>query len=240
MTSMTMTQTSRSMRPMGVRIGCVASSALIVGGVWNVLVEQHLTVDPPPSLDPVAPPQQVMHTYYAWYATTVGQERAAAIAGMVGVIGLVLVASELRRRLADLLGRAACTTLIAGGVVWVVGAILTIGGQRAVGLMASHGNPIETVNSIAFTTDVTSDAFSAGAFTLFGLGLVALGPSTFGGRRWAMVGTVAGIGALVVAYGYLAGVASIATFVLGVLAAVLTPVWLIWTGRLLDRTVPPA
>jgi hypothetical protein len=235
MTSMTLTQTSRTMRPMGLWLGCVASGALIVGGVWNVLVEQHLSVDPPPALDPVAPPQQVMHTYYAWYATTIGQERAVAIAGMVGVIGLVVVAAELRRRLADLLGRAACTTLVAGGVLWVAGSILTIGGQRAVGLMATHGNPIETVNSIAFTTDVTSDAFSAGAFALFGVGLLALGTSAFGGRRWPLVSAVAGIGALVVAYGYLAGVDSIATFVLGILAAVLTPVWLIWTGRLLDR-----
>jgi hypothetical protein len=45
-----------------------------------------------------------------------------------------------------------------------------------------------------------------------------------------------GVVALLVAAGYVEGVDFITTYVLGLLAAVLLPAWMIWTGRTLDDT----
>jgi hypothetical protein len=180
-----------------------------------------------------------MHTYYSWYAGTVGQQRADTVVAMIGVSGLVLLADALRRRTdrTDLVTRAACTAIGAGGLVWLVGALIGIGGHRAVGLMATHGNPIAAVNSIAFTVDITTEAFSAAAFILLGLALLAIGvaPVRAGLSRWATFSIATGFVSLVVALGYLQGIDSVTTYVLGALAAVLLPVWLVWTGRLLDR-----
>lgn len=238
MTAVTLTSSPGRTRPAGLALGALAAAALAVAGVWNALVQEHVTVSSPPTgLGPATPPLVAMRAHYTWYATTVGQERAATIAGMVGVAGLVILVAEVRRRLtADALGSGACTAIAAGGIVWLVGSVATVGGHRAVGLMATHGNPIETVNALAFTTDVTGDAFSAAGLLLLGVGMVALGASPYGGRRWAGLTALTGALALVVAYGYVAGIDAITTDELGILAAVLTPIWLVWTGRLLDRT----
>ena len=237
MTTATITSSRRTTWAVGRPVGAVAGAALVVAGVWNALVQLHVTVDSPPAhIGPQVPPAQAMHTYYTWYATTVSQQRAASIAGMVGVTGLVILAVELRRRIGpDPWGRAACSALQTGGVLWLVGTIAAVGGHRAVGLMATHSNPIETVNAVAFTTDVTSDAFSAAGILLLGIGMLAMGGSSYGGRRWSGLSSLTGLLAVVVAYGYVAGIDSITTYELGILAAVLTPAWLVWTGWLLDR-----
>jgi hypothetical protein len=104
--------------------------------------------------------------------------------------------------------------------------------------MATHGNPIQVVNVVAFTTDVTGDAFSAAAFVLLAVGMVTLASTAYGGQRWCAVSLLTGVLSGVVAYGYVASVDSITTYELGLLAAVVQPVWLVWTGRLLDRTDP--
>jgi hypothetical protein len=101
--------------------------------------------------------------------------------------------------------------------------------------MATHDNPIQTVNALAFSTDMTSDAFSATAFALFAVGMGALTMTSYGGRRWALLTLITGTLALVVAYGYVAGIDAIPTFGLGLLAVVLQPIWLVWTGFLLDH-----
>lgn len=48
-----------------------------------------------------------------------------------------------------------------------------LGGHRAVGLMATHDNPIQTTNSIAFTIDTIDDTFALTAFTLIGAGMLS-------------------------------------------------------------------
>lgn len=241
MTTTTLTPVRRTTRPVGLALGSLAGTALLLAGVWNALIQEHVTVSSPPSgIGPQVPPQEAMHTYYTWYAGTVGQQRADTVVAMIGVSGLVLLADALRRRTdrTDLLTCAACTAIGAGGLVWLVGALIGIGGHRAVGLMATHGNPIAGVNSIAFTVDVTTDAFSAAAFILLGLALLAIGiaPVRAGLSHWATLSIATGFVSLVVAVGYLQGIDSVTTYVLGALAAVLLPVWLVWTGRILDRT----
>ncbi len=238
MTATTLTPTRRTTRPVGSTLGCAAGAALVVAGIWNAFVQQHVTVTSPPTdVGPQAPPLQAMHDHYTWYATTVAQERGATILGILGVTGLVITAVELRQHLmTGLLGRGACTALQTGGLVWVAGALTEIGGHRAVAQMATHGNPVQTVNAVAFTTDVTGDAFSAAAFVLFAVGMGAVATTSYGGRRWALLSALTGALALVVASGYVAGIDTITTFGLGLLAAVAQPIWLVWTGRLLDHT----
>jgi hypothetical protein len=120
----------------------------------------------------------------------------------------------------------------------MVGAVVTIGGHRAVALMATHGNPIESVNDVAFTTDVTGDAFSAAAFVLLAAGMLGLATTPYAGPSLALLSGLAGLLAAVVAYGYVAGIDSITTDELGLLAAVLLPGWLVRIGRLLDHAEP--
>jgi hypothetical protein len=240
MTSMTVTPVRRTTRPIGLALGTVAGTALLVAGVWNALFQENVADGGPPANPAGQSAQQAMHTWYTWYAGTVAQERAITIVGLIGVTGLVLVADALRRRVsdADLLGRVACTAIGTAGGVWVTGALIAIGGHRAVAMMATHSNPIEGVNSIAFTVDITTDAFSTAAFVVLGAAMVAIGiaPVRIGGSGWAMLSLVTGVVALLVAAGYVEGVDFITTYVLGLLAAVLLPTWMIWTGRSLDDT----
>jgi len=240
MTTTTLTSTGRSTRPTGLVLGSVAGAALVIAGVWGVLIDEHVTVSSPPTdIGSVVPQQQAMHAYWTWYSGTVAQQRADTILAMIGVIGLVIAADALRRRIGDthLLARAACTALGAGGVLWVAGQLVAVGGHRAIGLMATHGNPIDPVNSIAFTVDLTVDAFSAAAFILLGLAMIATGVAPVRGThaRWAALTALTGAVSLVVAFGYLHGIDVVTTYVLGVLAAGLLPAWLVWTGHFLDH-----
>src|SRR6266508_5839550 len=57
--------------------------------------------------------------------------------------------------------------------LWVVGNVALLGGHRAIGLMATHGNPLETVGSIHFSIDIIDDAFELAAFALIGVGMLA-------------------------------------------------------------------
>jgi len=237
MTTMTLTPTRRSAPRVGLALGSVAGAALVVAGIWNTLIEEHLTVSSPPSqAEAGGSPLRAMHEHYVWYAGTVAQTRGATILGLVGVTGLVLMAGELRHRLPTSVPvRAAGTTLQLGGVVWILGSLAAIGGHRAVGLMATHGNPVQTVNAVAFTTDVTSDALSAASFILLALGMVALAFVSLRGRGWTTLTAATSLLSAVVAYGYVAGIDSITTYELGLLAVVALPAWLVSTGRLLDR-----
>jgi hypothetical protein len=236
MTAMTLTSARRTTRPAGLVLGSVAGGFLIVAGIWNALIQEHVTVAAPPAYQHGAPLGQALQDYYRWYAGTVGQERADTILALVGVAGLVLVGAALRRRLDDALGRIACTTLALGGTIWMVGAIAEIGGHHAVSLMATHDNPIQTVNAVAFTVDMTTNAFEVAAFVLLGCAMFAIGvcPVRPAGSRWTTLTWLTGLVAFVVAFGYVREIDLITAWVLGLLAAVLLPAWLITTGRLLD------
>jgi hypothetical protein len=206
---------------------------LVVAGVWNALLEERVTVSSPPSSKAGTPPSSAMHEYYLWYAGIAGQERAATLLAAAGVVGLVLLVETLRNRAFEVFGRLACTMVMIGGLVWIVGALVAVGGHRAVALMATHGNPVEGVNTVAFSVDMTSDAFSVAAFVLLGLAMIGLG--TVRARSgWKVLSWLTGIVSLVVAYGYVDSIGAITTYVLAVLAAVLLPLWLVWSGRLLD------
>ena len=70
------------------------------------------------------------------------------------------------------------------------------------------------------------------------VGMLGVATASYGGPRWRALTVLTGLLAAVVADGYVASVDSVTTYELGLLAAVLQPIWLVWTGRLLDRSEP--
>ena len=105
---------------------------------------------------------------------------------------------------------------------------------RAVGLMATHANPIQATNSIAFTIDTIGEAFGFAAFTLIGAGMLALAAAAQHHRHsgWASYTIVTALLLLTTAAGYTAGHDNFLDLMLTAGGGVLLPVWLIWTRRI--------
>jgi hypothetical protein len=232
----------RTTRPFGLALGSVTAGALVVAGVWNALLQANVTMSAPPDPTSGATLEGRLHAYYAWYAASVGQQRGLSLVAMVGVSGLLLLAHALQRRhdSDQVLSRVGAIALATGALLWLGGALVDVGTHRAVGLMATHGNDLQAVNAIAFTSDLTVQAFSTAAFLLMGLGMVAIGVAPVRGatRRWAVLSMVSGVAAIAVAAGYVKDSDFVMEYVLGALAAVLVPLWALWTGRLVDHEAP--
>jgi hypothetical protein len=130
----------------------------------------------------------------------------------------------------------------AGAAAWISGAVLELGGHRAVGLMATHANPIQATNSIAFTIDTIGDAFALAAFVLIGAGMLAFAGAALqqrpGHRAWAGYTIVIALAMLVTACAYAAGVGGLSDLMLFADGVMLVPLWLIWTGRAGWTSIP--
>jgi hypothetical protein len=107
--------------------------------------------------------------------------------------------------------------------------VFELGGHHAVGLMATHANLIETTNSIAFTTDMTTDAFALAAFTLTGAGILALAAAALscGHRAWAGATVIVAVAMLVTAGAYAAGNDNVSDLMVFASGLVLLPGWLV-------------
>ncbi|MGZ4150534.1 MAG: hypothetical protein ACXVQJ_10865, partial [Actinomycetota bacterium] len=120
-----------------------------------------------------------------------------------------------------------------GSALWIVGNVVQLGGHRAVGLMATHGNPIETTNSIAFTIDTIDDALEVAALVAIATGMLAFGAASMRavGTTWRTTSLVTGVvtGALAVAY--VTGPDGLVNALLVLGAVVVLPAWLVLTGR---------
>ena len=70
--------------------------------------------------------------------------------------------------------------------------------------MATHANPIQTTNSIAFTIDMIGDAFMLAAFALIGVGMLVLAAAARspGYRAWASYTVLIALAMLVTAGSY--------------------------------------
>jgi hypothetical protein len=106
--------------------------------------------------------------------------------------------------------------------------------------MATHANPIETTNSIAFTIDMITDAFALAAFTLIGTGMLAFAAAALsrGHRAWAGATVIVAVAMLVTAGAYAAGNDNVSDLMVFASGIVLLPGWLVWTGRI--RRTPDA
>jgi hypothetical protein len=217
-------------------IGWISAAAFAISSVWFALIEMGVTQSPEPDTATDSP-TGALESHYEWFATTLAQERVVTGVAVLGFASLVIAVWGLRRRVAaDALGTAGALVVSLGSVGWIVGNVLQLGGHRAVGLMATHENPIETVNAIAFTVDMIDDAFELVAFAMLGAGILCL---AFAARRQAGAATgwsryTAGFAVALIALACAHGMdnGDAANLLLVVVGVVLTPGWLLWSDRL--------
>ena len=157
---------------------------------------------------------------------------------IVGFAALILAAWLIRERLGSRREDATAGAVLVslGSAVWIVGNILELGGHRAVGLMATHDNPIQATTSIAFAIDMIDDAFELVAFVMLGAGMLG-----FASAAWRTVGVshawsryTAAFAVVLLALGLAHGADSTHTadLLLLLVGAVLTPAWLLWADRM--------
>jgi hypothetical protein len=213
-------------------VAYLAAAAFAVANGWHVLLAEHVIVAAPPVLAPSEPLEAAMHRWYAWFVTTLPQERFGTGIAIVGMLCLATVGALLGDRLGRLPGYAVAL----GALVWTIGNILMLGGHRAVGLMATHNNPIETVNAINFTVDTVTETFELTGFALMGCGLVGFASHALRHhaaiRAWVAVTVVLGVGMLLIAVGYAAGAEDPVTWLQTAGGLLLLPIWLVWTAHL--------
>jgi hypothetical protein len=227
----------------GGAVAYAGAAAFVIGTVWNELVSKAITVTAAPQMTPRTPLAQRIHTYYRWWVTTLGQERLFMTVLIIGFLCLAAAALVIR----DLLGRdrplprAGTTAITVGAVLWITGAVLQLGGHRAVGLMATHANPVLTVDSIAFTVDMIAQAFALATFAFIGAGLLAYARAAVQThpqlRLWAGYTLVSAVFSLVIAVTYATDSGDTTDLLLLIGGVVVMPLWLIWTGRLARQPV---
>jgi hypothetical protein len=219
-------------------VGYVAAAALTVSAVWYGLLATRVTVADPPTPAAGQSIDSAMHRFYEWFATTVVQERFDLAVAIGGAVCLGLVALNLAR----LFDRGEPAALVGayaigiGGAIWSIGSLVQLGGHRAVGLMATHGNPIQTVNAIDFTVDTIDETFELTAVILLGLGLLAFVSAAsrkpVAGSAWSTYTFASGLTMLALAVSYVVGTDDVTTWLLVVAGAAVIPMWIVWTARL--------
>jgi hypothetical protein len=217
-------------------VAFAGAAAFVIAAAWFWLATRGVTEAAAPRIGPGVTAQQGMRIYYRWQATTLPQERYYISIAIAGFLCLAATATSVR----DLLGRDHLPARIgaslagAGSLLWITGSILQLGGHRAVGLMATHANPIQATNSIAFTIDTISQAFALAAFALLGAGILTLAAAARhrGHRHWASYTTVTALAMLATAGAYAAGHDNFLDLMLVASGGVLLPIWLIWASRI--------
>jgi hypothetical protein len=194
------------------------------------------------------PPRFAPGTLDAWLVTTFPRERldtGAAVAGFLCLVPLAALARGLLGR-DRVLARIGSVAMPAGALLWVAGNLVRLAGQRMAGPIATH----------AATVD---DALELTAFAALGVALLAFAGAAAGrtGRRavpraWCGYSLLLGAVLLALAGAHAAADGNLLDLLLGrrcpmdaghlvAVGALLLPVWLVWTSRLLrDATAPQA
>jgi len=220
-------------------VAYLGGAAFAVAAAWYALAANGVTVAAEPRALPDQSVQQHLAMYFSWFVSTLQQERLYTGIAIAAFLCLMVTAAFLRDRLGRRgpLASVGAVAIGAGAGLWVVGKVLQLGGHQAVGLMATHGNPIGAVNSIAFTIDTVDHAFELAAFALIGLGMVALARSAMraGSEHLAWGAGTLAVGLVLVALSgsQAANDGSLADVLLLAGGIVLLPAWLAWTGGLL-------
>ena len=219
-------------------VAYAGAAAFVIAAAWYGLAANGVTVASAPSVGPKVGLQQGLYIYYRWLVTTLPQERYYTSIAIAAFLCLAVAATFVQ----DLLGRdhalarIGALTIGAGSAAWIAGGVLQLGGHHAVGLMATHANPIQTTNSIAFTIDMIGDAFMLAAFALIGVGMLVLAGAAArehpGYRAWASYTVLTALAMLVIAGSYAVGNGDLTDLMLVAGGVVLLPVWVVWTGRI--------
>jgi hypothetical protein len=223
-------------------VAYVAAAAFVVAAVWYALTTRFITIANQPAPNPSAPLDAALHRWLAWLVTTLPQQRlntGVAIAGFLCLVPLAAFARDLLGR-DRVLARLGSLALPTGALLWVAGTLLQLGGHRAAGLMATHRNPIETVNAVLFTVDTIDDAFELAAFAVLGVALLAFAGAAVSGppgsrtisRAWCGYSLLLGAVMLTLSGADAAGNGDLVDLLLVASGALLLPVWLVWTGWL--------
>ncbi len=128
--------------------------------------------------------------------------------------------------------RVAATTMALGATLWIAGNIVLLGGHRAVGLMATHRNPLPTVGPILFTVEIVADAFRTAAFAIVGVAMLTLAIVAIraGVAAWGRYTAALGVVSLVLSVAYMADNGDLENLLLLAFGVLIVPAWLVWTG----------
>lgn len=165
-------------------VAYAGAAAFVIATAWFWLAAKGLTVVPASRTGPDLAAQHGPRIYDRWQATTLTQEQCYTSLAIAGFLALALAAGSVR----DLLGcdrlpaRVGSSLAGAGAFLGITGSILQLGAHRAVGLMATHANPIQTTKSIPSTIDAISQALALAA-AAGGIG-TADGSATRSLPRW--------------------------------------------------------
>jgi len=215
----------------------LGAAAFAAAAAWFWLATKGVTVATAPQTGPDVAPQQAMRIYYRWFVTTLPQERYYVSIAIAGFLCLAATAVFLRNLLGRdrALARTGALATSAGSLLWITGSVAELGGHRAVGLMVTHANPIQTTNSIAFTIDTVTAAFALAGFAMIGAGMLAFAAAAAVQRRhraWAAGTVVLALVMLATAGSYGAGHDSLSDLMLFAIGVAGLPAWLIGTGRI--------
>jgi hypothetical protein len=216
----------------------LGAAAFAAAAAWFWLATKGVTVATAPQTGPDVAPQQAMRIYYQWKVTTLPQERYYTSIAIAGFLCLAATAVFLRNLLGRdrALARTGALVIGAGSLLWITGTVAELGGHRAVGLMATHANPIQTTNSIAFTIDTITAAFALAAFAMIGTGMLAFAAAAAvqhpRHRAWAAGTVVIALAMLATAGSYGAGNDNLSDLMLFATGVAVLPAWLIWTCRI--------
>jgi hypothetical protein len=212
----------------------VGAAGFAIASALYGLALTRVTVAPEPVFSGDEPLTEQLTVFYRWYVSTLPQERIYTSLAILAFVCLASVGVLILRSMEASvpLARVGGVVLTLGASLWIVGNVLQLGGHRAVGAMATHGNPLPAVNAIAFTIDIIGDAFDAVAFASLGVGLLlcAWAGARVGAPGWSRYTGAIGLVGIVVAAAYIMDEGDIVNALLLALGVVLLPIWLVWTG----------
>jgi len=221
-------------------ISWAGAAAIFAAAVVYGLLEQRITVDEPPSWVGDSSPDSVeanLEDHYAWFATTLGQEQIAAGLLLTGLLAAAVVVLLVAARLpSSPLRQLWLITAMAGLAGWAWAEIAVIGAYRAVEQMAASGNPIETVNAVAFTADTQAGYTQGIASLALGVGLVLLGPAAGWSQPRAWVALTVVVGALLLLLGAVKVAEQDELWIQVAVGAIALPAWLVASGHIVNRT----
>jgi hypothetical protein len=240
----TMERSVAERSPTGIASGVayVGAAAFAIAAAWYGLGKLGVTMAREPAIQPGTSVEASQRQYYAWFVTTLHQERLTTLVAILAFVSLIATAAFLRdlpardRRMA----RIAAIGVTLGATSWIVGNVAQLGAHRAVGLLSTHDYSMETVSAVGFSFDLVRDAFEVTGFALMGLGMIFFALATMRAdataKGWTWLTGVLGIATLALVVSYVFPVGDLSDPLLVSVGAVLVPSWLVWSGRRLAAT----